>query len=155
LTQDSGLGYLLVQEAYLLPETAQGLAACSGLEAVFVEGSVRLYKVDRGATVCGPKLPPAIESLFPALTTAGIGFNLRTNGDSAIGIASRNATPTTVVLWNGEKLATAFGNRRSISAIVPKQRLDIPGVVKLELLDSQTGLRSEAAMFTIASGKPR
>jgi hypothetical protein len=158
ITQNSELGYLLVQEAFLLPETAQGLGTCSGLETMFVEGTVRLFKIDRGAPLCGPKIPPAppvIESLFPALTSAGAGFNVQPNGDSAIAIACRNATPATVVLWNGEKLVTVFGNNRSISALVPKQRISAPGVVKIELLDSQTGVRSDAVEFTVASGTPR
>lgn len=47
------VSHLLVQEAFLLPETAQQLPSCAALEPVMTEGSVRLYRIQRaGLATC-------------------------------------------------------------------------------------------------------
>lgn len=100
-----------------------------------------------------PKAPevarPTIETLYPAETVAGQGFNVQPDGSSALAIKCRNATATSVILWEGSRLVTAFGNPTSISGTVPKDLFSRPGKYRIEILDDKTNARSDPASFEV------
>jgi hypothetical protein len=97
-----------------------------------------------------PDVPrPAIEILYPAETLAGQGFNIQPDGSSALAMKCRNATASSVIVWEGARLVTAFGGPTTISGIVPKDRFAQSGKYRIEILDVKTNVKSDPATFEV------
>lgn len=97
-----------------------------------------------------PPVPrPVIETLYPPETLAGQGFNVQKDGSSALAIKCRNATASSVIVWEGARLATAFGGPASVSGIVPNDLFARPGKYRIEILDATTNVKSDPATFEV------
>jgi hypothetical protein len=73
-----------------------------------------------------------LRSIAPRETTAGVRVNVH-GGESVIGIVSRNATPSTRLLFDGEPLRTTYGTPIFLSARIPDQLIAKPGVHEVML----------------------
>ena len=93
--------------------------------------------------------PPAIDALYPSRTRAGQVFNLQPDGSAALAIGCRNATNSSVILWEGRRLDTAFGNANLISAKVPDELFAHRGRYRIEILDPATTLKSAPVYFEV------
>jgi len=103
-----------------------------------------------GACSPAPEVPrPAIEILYPAETLAGQGFNIQADGSSALAIKCRNASGSSVIVWEGSRLVTAFGGPTAVSGIVPKDLFAQPGKYRIEILDVKTNVKSDPASFEV------
>lgn len=71
--------------------------------------------------------------LHPASCRAGAGFNVQPDGCSALVVECERATPSTVILWNGTMLQTAYGNTRMLSAVVPPELYAKRGIYPVRL----------------------
>ncbi|HEX7705162.1 MAG TPA: glycosyltransferase [Thermoanaerobaculia bacterium] len=103
-------------------------------EPVTIVGrSIRLYYID--------DVPPPdgleIKALHPSGTTAGVGFNMQWNGSSALGVAAANAHPSTVIVFDGREMETAFGGPDSLSTLIDAELYARPGQYKVELRDGE------------------
>ena len=87
--------------------------------------------------------------ISPGAGSARRGFNLQSGGASALWIDCTDATRSTVVVFDGTKLATTYGGPDALSALVPKQLLSSPGRKRVALLDTATGIESEAGWFIV------
>lgn len=97
-----------------------------------------------------PEIPkPMIETLYPAETLAGQDFNVQPDGSSALAIKCQNATKSSVILWEGTRLLTAFGNPAALSGIVPKDLYTRPGKYRIEILDVTTNQKSTPTSFEV------
>jgi hypothetical protein len=77
--------------------------------------------------------PPVLLSVSPQTTSAGQVFNLQPNGVAAISIECTNATPQSILLWNGTPLPTFYGNSVSLTALVPKELYAAPGSYEISI----------------------
>lgn len=113
-------------------------------EPVTVVGKgILLYYID--------DVPPIgeleIRGLHPGATTAGVGFNIQPNGSSALGVESAEATPSTVIVFDGRELPTAFGGPQSLSAEIAAAVYERPGRHTVELRDGER--RSDVLEFVV------
>ena len=147
-------GFLLIEDEFLPSSTSFAIAHCPGLDLVFAESTVRLFRIDRtrlGQTCVldTEAIRPVIEKLYPAETTAGIGFNMQPNGSAAIEVGARNASRSTVIVWAGKELSTVYGGATTISAEVPAQLYSRPGHYPIEIINREVNLRSPVAYFDV------
>lgn len=70
---------------------------------------------------------PVLEALEPNFILVGVGCNLQQNGDSAIAIRAKNASPATVLVVDGQRLATTRASDTYLTALVPKGLVDRAG----------------------------
>jgi hypothetical protein len=154
LTRDAG--FLLVDDAdaTLPSSTIRSVEHCPGLETIFIEGSIRLLRIDRTrfretCSVDPETTRPAIEKLYPSETSAGNGFNVQPNGLAAIGTVCRNASRTTVIVWQGTELNSVYAGPSLLTALVPGRLYKNPGRYAIELWDKETGLRSAPIDFQV------
>jgi hypothetical protein len=94
---------------------------------------------------------PAIVSVVPPGAAVGAKFNVQPDGNAAIWVNCRNALPTTVILWNGDPLATTFASDSALSALVPAGDLSKPGTASISLRDRLTGVESAIYPFPITN----
>lgn len=98
---------------------------------------------------------PAIVRVVPPGATVGQKFNVQPDGNVALWVDCQNALPTTLILWNGDPLTTAFGSGTALSALLPARALSKPGTARISLRDRQTGLESDIYAFPITNpGRP-
>ncbi|MGE0432290.1 MAG: hypothetical protein AB7S36_08520, partial [Planctomycetota bacterium] len=71
--------------------------------------------------------PPVIIRLHPAGTPVGQGFGVQPDGQSAMSVVCRGATPGTVVVMNGIELVTTFGGPTLVTALVPADLYRLAG----------------------------
>jgi hypothetical protein len=103
-----------------------------------------------GACSTAPEVPrPAIETLYPADTLAGQGFNIQADGSAALAMKCRNASAASVIVWEGTRLVTAFGGPTTISGTVPKDLFARRGKYRIEILDTKTNAKSDPATFEV------
>ena len=74
---------------------------------------------------------------------------MQPGGTSALWIDCTDATRTTVVVFAGTRLETTFGGKDAVSALVPAQLLTPPGRKRVALLDTATGVESDAGWFEV------
>lgn len=86
--------------------------------------SERVQPVDR---------PLRLIRLHPAQTQAGVGFNVQSDGGSAIGIECENALAGTVIIFDGKPLTTSYGGEAMLSAVIPPSMLTRPGEYRVLL----------------------
>lgn len=79
----------------------------------------------------GRRLAPVLRSLFPSTASAGAGFNVQPEGDSAIDITCLRATPGTVVVFAGIALRTVYASPSRVTALVPQELLAKRGKFRL------------------------
>jgi hypothetical protein len=78
---------------------------------------------------------PALRQLHPSVCRAKAGFNVQSNGQSALVVSCEQATPGTVIVFAGTMLTTAYGNQRLLSAFVPPELYSRPGHYPVYLLN--------------------
>ncbi len=147
-------GFLLLEDAILPSSTAGMIAHCAGIEPVFTVGTVRLFRLDRSKLrdTCFDDLEtirPVIEKLYPSETLAGHAFNIQSSGLAAFGVACRNASASSVLIWSGTQLVSAYGGPKSMSAEVPPGLYAKPGHYPVKILDKATGLESPSVNFDV------
>lgn len=76
-----------------------------------------------------------LSRLLPPVTAIGQPINPQPSGDSALVVECENATPGTVVRFNGELLQTSYGHAGLLSAVLPDGFNRIPGVVPVSLIN--------------------
>jgi hypothetical protein len=101
-----------------------------------------------------PKPEPAqpkvvLKELRPDRTRAGQVFGRQPDGRSAIVCMTENATQGVIVLFNDEKLETAYGDATWISAFVPKKFYQTPGEIQVQVLDPKTNVKSNSLVFKV------
>ena len=154
IVSDREAGFALLDTASFPSGTAPALSHCWGIETIFIEGPIAFFRIDRSklrdaCTVDPETIRPIIEKLYPGETLAGRVFNVQSNSVAAIGIACRNASPTSVVLWAGTSLVSAYGGPKFMSAEVPRSLYDKPGRYPIEIVDQAIGLRSPPVYFDV------
>ncbi|OQZ04276.1 MAG: hypothetical protein B6D36_11980 [Planctomycetes bacterium UTPLA1] len=77
--------------------------------------------------------PLRLIRLHPAQTQEGVGFNLQSDGGSAIGIECENALAGTVIVFDGKPLATSYGGESMLTAVVPPVMLARSGEYRVLL----------------------
>lgn len=146
--------FLLLEDAFLPSSTSAIIGHCPGIDTIFVEGTVRLFHVDRSklpkACSMDPEtIRPIIVQLYPSETLSGRAFNFQSNGVAALGVACRNASPSSILVFAGIQLVTAYGGATAISAEVPSSLYAKPGHYPIEILNRDSGLRSPAVYFDV------
>lgn len=79
--------------------------------------------------VSGPA--PVLSKLYPDTTAAGQGFNLQSDGQSAMGLTGSNFLPGVKVLVNGDPMETNFGDIDRLSCFFAAKHFQRPGRVKV------------------------
>lgn len=77
--------------------------------------------------------PLRLIRLHPAQTQAGVGFNVQSDGGSAIGIECENALAETVIVFDGKPLTTSYGGESMLTAVIPPVMLARPGEYRVLL----------------------
>jgi hypothetical protein len=154
IEEHSEADFLLLQESLVPSSTSTRLAHCPGVETIFVEGTVRLFRLDRsklhGTCSVDPEtVRPIIVKLYPSETRQGEPFNLQPNGVAALAVGCRNASTSSILIWAGTQLPTAYAGATIISAEVPASLYAKPGHYPIEILDTDTGLRSPTVYFDV------
>ena len=100
-------------------------------------------------TGCKKIAPPLLKEIGTTKITAGEGFNVQPNGQSALWCKTENATATTVIIWGDRMLITTFGSPKELTALVPQELFAKPGQFAIYLLDTNTGLKSNSILITV------
>jgi hypothetical protein len=87
---------------------------------------------------------PAISQIIPQAVTAG-------SGNTTVEIVGSRINNSTVVLWNGSPLATTMLDSSTVASPVESASLAVPGVAQVQLMNSVTGVKSDAMELSIAS----
>ena len=91
--------------------------------------------------------PQLSGSLVPASVTAGsAGFNLTVQG--------ANFSSTCAVLWNGQQRPTTVVSSTQVVAAIAQSDVALPASVTINVVDTNTGSRSNSVTFVITSGAP-
>lgn len=77
--------------------------------------------------------PPFLRQLTPASTSAGLGFNIQPNEQSAISVDCENATPATIIIFGATPLVTTYGNQHWLTALIPAELYARPGRYQVHL----------------------
>ena len=91
---------------------------------------------------------PSITQLFPDSTEAGKGFNVQSDGTSAMGMTGANFLPTAKIQLNGEPQATNFGDIDKLGFLFPAKYFAKRGVVKVTVKNPD-GKVSAAVDFVV------
>jgi hypothetical protein len=72
---------------------------------------------------------PVLVSLHPAVTPAGVAFNVQPDGSAALGVACKGADDKTIIVFASRPLITmkAKGDVCFLTATVPKELFRTPG----------------------------
>ncbi|MCS7312994.1 MAG: hypothetical protein NZ742_08805 [Acidobacteria bacterium] len=70
---------------------------------------------------------PVLVRLYPTGTRVGQGFNVQSDGQSALAVQAKDATPDTVVVWETRPLTTTYGGPTLLTALVPAELYSRPG----------------------------
>jgi polysaccharide pyruvyl transferase CsaB len=76
-----------------------------------------------------------LTGLHPARTQVQRGFNIQSDGQSALVVECTNATPGTVIVMGLTMLPTSYGNQTMLSALVPPELYDTAGSHLVYLLN--------------------
>lgn len=112
------------------------------LDGPLPQGQVAL-DLDRGGAVWDPatrgdgsvRAELRLVRLTPGETRVRQGFNLQANGASGLSIICEGARATTVVVFDGTPLTTAFGSSRLLTVALPPDRYAQPGRYVVYLKD--------------------
>jgi len=90
-----------------------------------------------------------LKELRPDRTKAGQVFGRQPDGQAAIVCMTENATQGVIVLFNDEKLETAYGDATWVSAFVPSKLYQTPGEIQMQILDPKTNTKSNSLVFKV------
>ena len=93
---------------------------------------------------------PSILSVGPAKTVEATKFNVQGDGSSAFSVTGQGFVRGSVIMANGQKLATMFGNAGWVTAIMPAGLYEKPGVVALKIVNPN-GKESNSSDFTVTA----
>ena len=98
-----------------------------------------------------PEAQPKIilKELRPDRTKAGQVFGRQPDGRSAVVCMTENATQGVIILFNDEKLETAYGDATWVSSFVPKKFYQTPGEIQVQILDPKTNAKSNSLVFKV------
>ena len=102
-------------------------------------------KQEPGAPPAAPVVPRILE-VYPRETAPGKKFNVQPDGTAALGIKCENATFKTVILWDGQRLPTVFGNPQAVSATVAAELFAKAGAHTL-VIENEAGKSNEVIFF--------
>jgi hypothetical protein len=154
IAQHRDTDFLLLQDTLPPPSASAAFAHCPGIDTIFVEGTVRLFRLDRSklheaCSVEPETVQPIIVKLYPSETLQGKPFNLQPDGAAALAVGCRNASMSSVLIWAGTQLPSAYDGTAMMSAEVPALLYAKPGHYPIEILDKDTGLRSPTVYFDV------
>jgi hypothetical protein len=86
-------------------------------------------------TDAGDRRKLKLQKLHPGFCTTRQGFNIQSDGQSALVVECEHATPGTVIVWGGTMLTTSYGNPALLSALVPADLYAAAGSVEVHLLN--------------------
>jgi hypothetical protein len=79
-----------------------------------------------------------VEGLSPEMVTVGEGFNVQADGLSALAVRVRNATRSSVIMFDGTPLDTVFASSGLLTAKVPAGLVSAPGRYPVRVADGAT-----------------
>ena len=94
-----------------------------------------------------PEFKLKLSKLHPSTCYVREGFQIQPTGQSALGVECENATPATAIVWGSTILASWYQNPSVISALVPPELYESPGVVDIYLMNDFG--ESERLQFTV------
>lgn len=89
-----------------------------------------------------------VTAVVPPGTRAGVGFQIQPTGESAVSVLGNGFRRGAVVVLDGRRLATTFGNAGWITARVPRNLYAAPGVLELRVVNAE-GTPSNIALFEV------
>ena len=109
---------------------------------------------DDGFARLSPKVPVSLvlRGVSPSRVAAGSGFNVQADGRSAVALSANAARPGTVVVLDGQPLATVYGNAQYLTALIPESVLRNPGRYSLYLRDGER--ESNRVDFVVIAAPP-
>ncbi len=113
---------VLIPEQAIEGDDARLASFLAGRQPALEVGSYRVYRIQPP-----PSGPLRLVALYPHGTRAGQPFQVQPDGRSALAVAAEYATRDTVILVDGEPLATIFGGPTLLSATVPDRLFAEPG----------------------------
>src|SRR6185295_16079126 len=82
-----------------------------------------------------PEFRLKLNKLHPSTCQAREGFQVQPSGQSALGVECENATPGTAIVWGSTILASWYQTPSVISALIPPQLYELPGVFDIYLMN--------------------
>jgi hypothetical protein len=92
---------------------------------------------------------PKILDFGPKTVEAGKAFNIQPSGHSAMWLRTQNASSSTYITIDNQKLNLLFGSNGLASTTIPKELTTAPRTAQLQLHDPVTGLTSDTMEFRI------
>jgi hypothetical protein len=96
--------------------------------------------------------PPYLLVVTPRGTIERTPFNKQPDGKSGFSVTGKGFDPQAVIVANGQKLETVFGNWGWLTSSMPKELYEKAGVVKIKVLNSN-GKESNAFDFKVTPAK--
>lgn len=95
---------------------------------------------------------PYLLVVTPRETIEKTAFNTQPDGGSAFAANGKGFDPHAVIMANGKKLPTAFGNSGWLTAEMPSALYEKPGVVTIKVVNSN-GKESNSFDFKVTAAK--
>lgn len=95
---------------------------------------------------------PELVGMDPAGAKENIRFNVQKNGMAAFSVIGKHFEPRSVIVADGTKLLTAFGNPEWVSAEVPASLYQKAHVISVKVVN-RDGKESNPGEFKIEAGK--
>ncbi len=95
---------------------------------------------------------PSLVSIGPSGTVVAAKFNAQADGSSAFSVNGKGFVRGAVVTANGQKLVTVFGNEGWLTAIMPADLYEKPGVMAIKVVNPN-GKESNSSGFTVTAKK--
>lgn len=94
---------------------------------------------------------PELTSIDPASTKEKVKFNVQPNGMAALSVVGKHFEPQSVIVADGTKLLTAFGNTEWVSAEVPPSLYEKQHVISIKMVN-RDGKKSNVGEFKVVAG---
>jgi len=98
-----------------------------------------------------PEFQLKLNKLHPSTCQAREGFQVQPSGQSALGVECENATPGTAIVWGSTILASWYQTPSVISALIPPELYESPGVIDIYLMNDF----GESNRLQFIVGEPR
>ncbi len=96
-----------------------------------------------------PEFQLKLKRLHPSTCYAREGFQIQPTGQSALGVECENATPGTAIVWGSTILASWYQTPSVISALIPPELYESPGVIDIYLMNDFG--ESNRLQFTVSA----
>jgi len=93
---------------------------------------------------CEKSKDVVLKEIGPVKVKSGQGFNMIPKGVSAMWANVENATPFTVIVWDGTELITSFKSSNFLTAEVPLELYSKPGKYEIYLFDKKYKKKSNS-----------